>query len=98
MEADRALEVIRECVGAGRFTVSRHFTKRMDKRGLFWPDVLAVLGDPKRVTADGLDSYDRPKWIVGGSTSDGFPIEVVCVLDEDSRGRVTVFVTIYWKD
>jgi hypothetical protein len=30
-----------------------------------------------------------------GTAADGEPIDLVCVLDIDERGRVTVFITIY---
>jgi hypothetical protein len=94
-EARNALSVIRKCVAAGRYTVLLHFVQRLDERGLFWPDVRAVLDDPSGVRYDGHDRYDRPKWIVAGDAADDLPIEIVCVLDEDERGNVTVFITIY---
>ena len=94
-KARRALSIIRECVDAKRYVVSRHFTKRMDERMYFWPDVLAVLDKPGDVRSDGRDRFDRPKWIVVGKTIDDLPVELVCVLDTDDRGRVTVFITIY---
>lgn len=97
-ESRKALAIIRECVAADRFRVLPHFRKRMARRGLLWPDILTVLDDPTHVRDDGLDRYDRPKWIVGGNAADGLPVEVVCVLDYDERGDATVFITLYWKD
>jgi len=94
-EARNALSVIRKCVAAGRYVVLPHFVQRLDERGLFWPDVRAVLDDPSGVRNDGRDRYDRPKWIVAGDAADGLLIEIVCVLDEDEHDNVTVFITIY---
>ena len=93
--AKRALAVIRDCVNAGRFLVLPHFRARMALRGLVWPDVLAVLDAPDCMRPDGKDRYDRPKWLVAGTAADNLPIEVVCVLDTDERGDVTVFITLY---
>ncbi len=45
---------------AGRSEAAR---KRMDARGMFWADVEAVLDNPQEVRDDGLDRWDRPKWI-----------------------------------
>lgn len=91
----RALSTIRDCVEADRFLVLEHFTQRMDQRGLVWPDVLAVLDSPDSVCDGGRDRFDRAKWIVGGTAADGLGLEIVCVLDEDERGRLTVFITVY---
>jgi pentatricopeptide repeat protein len=94
-EAGRALMVIRACVAAGRYVALRHFLRRMDQRGLFWPDVLAVIDSPTGVRFDGRDDFDRPKWIISGTAADGVSIELVCVLDTDEAGDVTVFITVY---
>lgn len=94
-KARKALGIIRDCVAEDRFEVLSHFTLRMNERGFFWGDVLAVLDSPTTVRDDGRDRYDRPKWIVGGSTADGLAIEMVCAIDTDDRGRVTVFITVY---
>lgn len=93
--ARKALALIRRCVACGRYLLLLHFTERMDERGLFWPDVLAVLDAPKGVRSGGLDRWERPKWLISGTTADELPMEVVCVLDEDERGNVTVFITVY---
>lgn len=97
MDADArdALAVIRECVAAERYEAGVHFRKRMAERGLLWADVLTVLEDPADVRDDGLDRFDRPKWIVAGHGADGNLLEVVCALDEDEHGHMTVFITIY---
>jgi hypothetical protein len=91
----RALSAIRRCIEAGHFTVLRHFTRRMDQRGLVWPDVLAAIDRPGDVRGAGRDRFNRPKWIVTGDAPDGLPIELVCVLDVNERGDMTVFITIY---
>jgi len=67
----------------------------MDERGLFWPDVLAVLDTPDAVRSGGRDRFGRAKWMISGTAVDGLSIEIVCVLDRDERGNVTVFITIY---
>lgn len=94
-KARRALGVIQECVTAKRYVVLRHFVQRMDRRGFFWADLLAVMNDPSDVRSDGRDRFDRPKWIVSGKTIDGLTVELVCAIDRDDRGNVTVFITIY---
>jgi len=91
----KALGAIRRCVEDGRCLVLPHFVQRMDQRGLFWPDVLAVLDDPMSLRDDGLDRWDRPKWIVAGESASGEPLELVCVLDRNEHGELTVFITIY---
>ncbi|MCK4661020.1 MAG: hypothetical protein KAV82_15975 [Phycisphaerae bacterium] len=93
-KARRALGIARQCVAAERIMVLPHFTRRMDKRGLVWPEVLVVLDDPEDVRDGGLDHFDRPKWIVSGTAADGLGIEFVCVLDKDEHGNITVFITI----
>jgi len=94
-EARRAGKVIRRCVAAGRYRALTHFTGRMDERGLFWADVLAVVDAPVDVRDGGPEQWGRPKWIVAGESSGGERLELVCVLDTDERGRETVFITIY---
>ncbi len=94
-KATRALTVIRRCVADGRYLLLAHFTQRMDERGLFWPDVLVLLDDPTDVRDGGADIWGRPQWIVAGESSWEETLELVCVLDHDERGRVTVFITIY---
>lgn len=94
-ESRQAWRVIRRCVAAGHYLVLPHFAHRMDQRGLFWPDVQAVIDKPSGVRDDGRDSLDRPKWIITGTATDGLSIEIVCVLDEHDRGRLTVFITVY---
>ncbi len=94
-KARRTLGVIQDCVTAKRYVVLPHFVHRMDRRGFFWADVLAVINDPSDVRFDGRDRFDRPKWIVSGGTIDGLTVELVCAIDRDDRGNVTVFITVY---
>lgn len=91
----KALFVIRRCVAARRYRLLAHFTQRMDGRGLFWPDVAAILNDPADVRSSGSDRWGRPKWIIAGKSACGEKLELVCVLDRDDRGNLTVFITIY---
>jgi len=96
-EARRALRLIQRYVSGGRYRVLDHFVKRLDARGMFWADVEAVIDLPQSVRDDGLDRWNRPKWILQGTATDGGRIELVCALDEDDDGELTVFITIYWK-
>jgi len=93
--ARKALNAIRKCVAAGRYRVLTHFAQRMDERGLFWPDVLAVLRQPDDVRDGGPERWGRPKWIVAGESAAGERVELVCVLDRDEHGNLAVFITIY---
>jgi hypothetical protein len=94
-KASRALLTIRACVNTRRYFVLTHFTQSMDRRGLVWPDVLAVLDSPSTVRAGGTDRFGRDKWRISGTAADGEALEFVCALDVDERGEVTVFITIY---
>lgn len=89
------MAAIQQSLAAGRYRVLAHFAQRMDERSLFWSDVLAVFDSPAEVRGQGLDQYERPKWVVGGRAADGLPLEIGCVLDVDDRGNVVVFITIY---
>jgi hypothetical protein len=93
--ARQALKIIRDCVDSDRFVLLPHFVQRMEQRGLFLPDVLAVLEVPSGVRYGGLDKWERPKWLIRGTTADALALEIVCVLDRDDRGQTTVFITIY---
>ena len=94
-QAREALRIIRQCVARGRYRLMRHFLQRMDERYLVWADILAVLDAPTEVRDAGPEELGRPKWIVAGTSADKLPLEVVCVLDTDEAGRLTVFITIY---
>lgn len=91
----RALSIIRACLDAERYLVLPHFVDRMGERGLVWPDVQAVIDDPTDVRSGGQDRWRRAKWLVRGKAADGLDIGIVCVLDTDDDGNVTVFITIY---
>lgn len=94
--AAKALAIIRECVRLDRVVLLPHFSQRLDGRNYLWLDVLAVLESPRDVRDGGHEEFGRPKWIMAGDGVDGLPLEFVCILDADDRGRITVFVTIYW--
>ena len=94
-KARKALALIQDCVATDRYLVLPHFRKRMARRGLVWPDMLAVLDDPDGVRSDGRDDWSRPKWVVNGMATDGLSVEMVCVLDVDDDGDMTVFITVY---
>jgi hypothetical protein len=88
---------VKRIAAVGRIVVLRHFVERMDQRGLFWPDIEALINAPVSMRAAGDDDYGRPKWIVRGPATDGREIEIVCALDRDERGEWTVFITAYRK-
>jgi hypothetical protein len=93
--ARRLLETAQFCIAAERFVLKKHFTDRMNERGLFWPDVLAIVDAPTRARSDGMDEFGRPRLIVEGTAADGLRVGFACVLDSDDRGDVTVFITMY---
>lgn len=95
-EARRTLAVIRECLASDRYALTVHFSRRMEQRGLFWPDVLAVVDDPGEVRGQGMDEYNRPKWIIAGQAAIGDEIEIACAVEIDD-GQ-TEFITFYWED
>lgn len=96
VNATAAVSVIRECIATNRVIIKAHFTDRMSQRGLFWPDVVAVLEEPTRVRADGHDEFGRSRWLISGAAADGLDIEMLCVIDDE--GPTTVFVTLYWQE
>jgi hypothetical protein len=95
-EARRAIAVIRECIDTDRYALTIHFSQRMEQRGLFWPDVQAVIDNPEDVRSQGMDEYNRPKWIIRGEPIIGDDIEIVCVIEIDETE--TEFITLYWED
>jgi hypothetical protein len=95
-EARRAIVAIRACIETDRYALTVHFSERMAQRGLFWPDVRAVIADPKDVRSQGMDDYGRPKWILRGVTALGDDIEIVCAVEIDAAE--TEFITLYWED
>ena len=95
-EARRALAVVRECIATDRYALATHFMQRMEQRGLFWPDVQAVIDDPQEVRSEGMDSDDRPKWIICGDATTGDEIGIVCAIEIDQTQ--TEFITLYWED
>ena len=96
--AREALAKIRQCVATDRYLVLKHFVRRRDQRCLFWPDVQAVLNSPSAMEDAGTDKLNRPKWIVTGKATDGYELEIVCILDVDAQGDVAVFMTAYWGE
>jgi len=66
-------------------------------RSVCTADVTSRIPGDDRTTVrfDGHDRYDRPKWVIEGKTVGELDIGLVCVLDTDDHGRVTVFITIY---
>jgi hypothetical protein len=94
--ARRALAIIRSCVGSDRFALTVHFQERMQERGLFWPDVRAVIDDPLDIHSQGLDKYRRSKWIISGHAVGAGAISIVCGIELD-RSQ-TEFLTLYGED
>jgi len=95
-EARRTLAVILECLDSDRYALTVHFSQRMEQRGLYWADVLAVIDDPDEVRSQGMDYFNRPKWIIAGEAAAGDEIEIVCAVEFDETD--TEFITLYWED
>ncbi len=95
-EARQALATIRDCVRRDRVRIKPHFTERMHERGLYWADVIAVIDEPAGIRENGCDDAGRAKWIVAGSAYDGLNVEIVVALDRDARGKLTVFLTMFY--
>ncbi len=98
MKSQEAIRIICQCISEDRYRMLRHFSERMDERGLFWPDVQAVIDHPKSVRNAGLDDYGRPRWLVAGKTTDRLNLELVVVIDQDDDGNLVVLITIYFED
>ena len=98
MRSQEAIRIIRKCVSEDRYIPLRHFIERLDERGVFWSDILAILDHPKSVKDAGLDEYDRPRWLVAGKTTDLLSLEMVVVIDQDDDGNYVVMITIYYED
>ena len=96
MEAAAAIQIIRQCFDTDRFAVKPHFLQRMDERGLFWPDIQAVVDKPTEVKPDGQDDYGRPRWFVAGNATGDLHLKLLCVFDTDEEGNRVVLITIYW--
>ena len=94
--AKRVLRTIQDCVASGRYLALTHFVQRMDSRGLFWPDIQAVIDSPEAVEDNGLDKFGRAKWRLRGRTQDRLELGIICVMDRDQAGNLTVFITVYW--
>lgn len=69
----------------------------MAQRGFLWPDVQAIVDWPSGMRDGGMDDYGRAKWLLNGRTSGGLELEIVCALDRNEAGELTVFITIYWN-
>jgi len=96
MKAADALELIRRCVDDDELLViTGHFYLRMEQRGLFWTDVLAVIEEPDAMRTDGHDEHRRERWFITATAPDELPVELLCAID--STDPLTVLVTIYWE-
>lgn len=96
LESRKAIRLIRKCLETDQFSTTEHFAHRMEQRGLFWPDVQAVIDKPDDVRSQGMDDYNRPKWIISGQAADGGEVEIICAVETDESG--TVFITLYWSE
>lgn len=88
--------MVRACIESDRYALSVHFVRRMEQRGLFWPDVQAVIYAPSEMELQGMDDFDRPKWIIRGEAATGGEIEIVCAIENDDSE--TEFITLYWEN
>ena len=94
----KALREIKACFSTERLIVLKHFTRRMDGRGLFWPDIRTVVDDPSQVRDGGPDEHGRQTWILRGKATEGSEIELVCAMDHDEKGDFVVLITVYWDE
>jgi hypothetical protein len=94
----RVLAFIRSCVemdeagDPSRLEVTGHFRDRMRTRGLFWPDVVAILLQPERLELRGKDEENREQVWVFGEISTVGPLRIVCSIDWDTR-----LITLNWE-
>jgi hypothetical protein len=97
MTTGEALLHVQEAVEAENYTVRDHFYDRMNLRGMFWPDVSAVVASPSNIRTDGTDEYGRERWFFKGMTTAQSEIEILVVFEGGSTGS-PIFWTIYWDD
>jgi hypothetical protein len=94
---DDALTFIQNCLNdEERYFVRDHFEMRMSMRGMFWPDILQIVEEPKGVRMDGIDKYGREHCSLNGLTTANAEIEILCVLERDPNDN-TIFWMIYWE-
>jgi hypothetical protein len=98
MTGQEAIKVICKCLDAGQFLPTEHFDQRMEERGLFWWDIVAVIEQPNKIENDGYDTWGRNRWLVSGDTPDNLPIKIVCALEERDDGGFVVLITIHYED
>jgi len=91
---NKAIALIRDCADNDRVEIKDHFRQRMGERGMFWPDVLGVVHGKPSLRADGVDRFGRERWFLAADAPDGWPIELLCVIDDD--GPTAAMITIYW--
>ena len=96
MTANKAIVLIRDCVDNDRVELKEHFRDRMAERGMFWPDVLAIIHGKPSLRTDGRDKFGRQRWFLAAHAPDGLPIELLCVIED--AGPTAVLITIYWED
>jgi len=97
MRGRNALTIIQRCVDEGAYALHEHFVQRMDERGLFLPDVLAIVDHPARVRMQGTDEFGRPRCLLAGHLTDGTAAELLAVIEAEPAGHFTVFITVYWN-
>lgn len=96
MTASKAIATIRDCIDDDRIEVKDHFLQRMSQRGMFWPEVTAIIFGEPSLRTDGEDDFGRERWFLAADAPDGLPIELLCVIDD--TGPTSVLITIYWED
>lgn len=92
-----ALATIQECVESDRFVVTRHFSERLDERGVFWADVIGVVFEPTSVRSGGSDDRGRDKWLLEGVIEQVGSVVLVVAIDKTPDGTLSVFFTVYWQ-
>ena len=96
--SSETINIIRSRISKNRYRRLVHFNQRMDERGLFWADVMAVIDEPSQVVDDGVDEFGRERWLISGLTTDELSIKLVTVLDFDAKGQMVVLITLFHEE
>jgi hypothetical protein len=96
VKASKAIAVICDCIDNDRAEIKDHFLLRMSQRGMFWPDVMAIILDEPSLRTGGDDEFGPERWFMAADAPDGLPIELLCAIDDAEP--LSVLITIYWED
>ncbi len=80
------------CIDQSSFEFNDHFIQGLDRRGLFFADVLLMVQSPGTIRLDGDDEFGRQRVLLRGEVVGGEAELLVCVEPEP----FCEFITIYW--